>query len=117
MPLDRWTKSLDLLCFPDPYGVNYQNEDRIIRLSEFEFIKTRLLSKHSQFRRNLQYLFYLLNDNNMRQLNNDIYHKLNVFNPRDRYKAAQYLEKLSEEELEANLNTIFGRLRNTLHGS
>lgn len=71
------------------------------------------MSKHPQYRLNLQYLFYLLNNANIRQLSCGIYHKMNVTNPRLRYTAAEYLEAMSKELLESNLNTIFSTLRNT----
>ncbi|XP_066585898.1 uncharacterized protein [Prorops nasuta] len=114
-PLDSRSHDLDVKCFPDlyPYGINGQHENRSVRLTNFEFIKSRLMSKHPQFRLNIQYLFYLLHDNNMRQLNAGIFHKMNVTNPREKYTAATYLEKLNKEQLETNLNTIFARLRNT----
>jgi len=80
VPLDNRTKDLDIKCFPDlyPYGVNGQHEVRSVRITDFEYIKMRLMSQHSQFRLNIQYLFYLLHDNNMRQLNSGIFHKMNV---------------------------------------
>jgi len=67
VPLDNRTKDLDIKCFPDlyPYGVNGQHEDRNVRITNFKYIKMRLMSQHSQFRLNIQYLFYLLRDNNM----------------------------------------------------
>ena len=39
-------------CFPDlyHYGVNGQHEERLVRLTDHEFIKSKLMSKHSQFR-------------------------------------------------------------------
>jgi len=94
IPLDNRIKDLDVKCFPDlyPYGVNGQHEDRNVRITDFEYIKMRFMSQHSQFRLNIQYLFYLLHDNNMRQLNSGIFHKMNVTNPRERYTAAFYLE-------------------------
>lgn len=48
----------------------------------------------------------------MRQLSRGIYHKMNITNPRDRYMAGEYLEAMSKELLESNLNTIFSILRN-----
>ncbi|KYM96060.1 hypothetical protein ALC62_13287 [Cyphomyrmex costatus] len=94
-PLDNREKNLDLLCFPDlyPYGINGQHETRPVKLHEHEFIKCRLKSKHPQFRLNQQYLFYLLNNANNRQLSRAIYHKLNVTKLRDRYTAKEYLEE------------------------
>lgn len=116
--MDNREKYLDLLCFPDlyPFGVNEQHETRQVKFYDYEFVKCRFISKHPQYRLNQQYLFYLLNDANIRQLNRGIYHKLNVTNLRDRYTAAEYLKAMSEELLElleSNLNTIFSTLRNT----
>lgn len=114
LPLDNREKYLDLLCFPDlyPFGINGQHENRPTKLHDHEFIKCRLMSKHSQYRLNMQYLFYLLNDANMPQLGRGIYHKLNVTNSQDRYTAAEYLEAISKELLESSLATIFSTFRN-----
>jgi len=80
MPLDNREKNLDLMCFPDlyPFGMYGQHETRQVKLHDYEFIKCRLISKHPQYRLNRQYLFYLLNDANMRQLSRGIFHKLNI---------------------------------------
>ncbi|KAL6420061.1 hypothetical protein ACFW04_011918 [Cataglyphis niger] len=72
-----------------------------------------LKNRQQYYRLNQQYLFYLLNDANIRQLSRGIYHKMNVNNPRVPYTAAKYLEAMSKELLESNLNTIFATLRNT----
>jgi len=116
IPLDNREKNLDLMCFPDlyPFGLNGQCDiKRPVKLQEHEFIKCRLMSKHPQFRLNIQYLFYLLNNATIRQLSRGIYHKMNVTDPRLRYTAAEYLEAMSKDVLESNLNTIFSTLRNT----
>jgi len=115
LPLDNREKNLDLMCFPDiyPFGINGQRETRQVKLYDHEFIKCRLTSKHPQYRLNQQYLFYLLNDANIRQLSRGIYHKLNVIDSQVRYTAAEYLDAMSKELLESNLNTIFSTLRNT----
>ncbi|RLU21769.1 hypothetical protein DMN91_006145 [Ooceraea biroi] len=113
--LDNRNKDLDTKCFPDlyPYGVNGQHEDRCVRITDFEYIKLRLMSEHSEFRTNPQFLFYSLHDNNMRQLNAGIFHKLNVTDPHEKYTIATYLEQLSNQQLESNVSTIFSKLRNT----
>jgi len=115
LPLDNREKSLDLLCFPDLYSfdVNGQHETIQIKLHDHEFIKCRLTSKHPQYRLNQQYLFYLLNNANIRQLSRGIYHKINTTDLRDRYTASEYLEAMQKELLESNLSTIFSTLRNT----
>lgn len=57
-------EGLDMLCFPDvfPTGQNGQKITRETRLRDCDYIKRRLLSIHPRYRRNIQYLFYLLND-------------------------------------------------------
>jgi len=116
LSLDNREKNLDLMCFPDlfPFCSNGQcDESRPIKLQEHEYIKCRLTCKHSQFRLNQQYLFYLLNNANIRQLSHGIYYKMNITDPRIRYTAAEYLEAMSKEILESDLNTMFASLRNT----
>ena len=71
------------------------------------------MSKHSQFRLNQQYLFFLLNDANLRQINSGIFYKINCVNQRQKITAEQYFEMLNKDELEGDLTAIFGRLRNT----
>ncbi|XP_067204789.1 uncharacterized protein [Linepithema humile] len=115
IPMDNREKCLDLLCFPDlyPYGINGEHADREVKLHDHEFIKCRLMSKHPQYRLNQQYLFYLLNGTNIRQLKRGIYHKMYTTNQRARYTAKEYLEAMSKDLLESDLSTIFASLRNT----
>jgi len=98
----------------NPFGINGQHEIRQVKFYDYEFVKCRLTSKHPQYRLNQQYLFYLLNDANIRQLSRGIFHKMNVSNPRIRYTAAEYLDAMSKKLLESNLtmSTIFSTLRN-----
>lgn len=115
VPMNNRYKYLDVMCFPDlyPEGINGQREDRNFALPEYLFIRTRLMSKHSRFRLNLQYLFFLLNDANNRQLKSGIYYTMMVANARERYTAGKYLNELKDEQLESNLISIFAKLRNT----
>ena len=57
IPLGHPAEHLDVKCFPDlyPYAMNGQHEERLVRLTDQEFIKSKLMSKHSQFRLNMQY--------------------------------------------------------------
>ncbi|CAK1598254.1 unnamed protein product [Parnassius mnemosyne] len=114
-PLDNRVTTLDLQCFPDiyPYGINGQHEKRDVKLTDYEYIKARLKSADPRFRLNQQYLFFLLHNSNIRQLGQGIYHTLNVINPREQYTAERYLQNLKSGQLEANLSTIFARLRNS----
>ena len=60
------------------------------------------MSKHTRFRLNLQYLFFLLNGANYRQLKNAIYYTMMVANPRGKYNTGRYLNELKDEQLELN---------------
>lgn len=61
-PIDSRDKDLDVKCFPDLYveGKYGQFYVRQQKLTSSEYIKARLMSRHSQFRLNQQYLFFLL---------------------------------------------------------
>lgn len=95
-PIDNRNKDLDTLCFPDLFneGKYGQFYDRETKITSAEFIKSRSTSKDSRFRLKQQYLFYLLNDANLRQLNAGIFYKLNVTNLNQRLTAQQYLDKI-----------------------
>lgn len=97
-PLDNRDTDIDVKCFPDLFveGKCGQFCSRPVKLTSAEFIKCILISKDPRFRLNQQYLFYLLNDANLRQLSAGIFYKLNVTN----------------QNLEGDLQAIFSRLRN-----
>lgn len=69
-PLNERSKNLDVLCFPDlyPYGTNGLYEDGETPIQFTEFIKAKLMSRHPQFRRQMQYIFHLLYLYNLRQI-------------------------------------------------
>ncbi|XP_031785938.1 uncharacterized protein LOC116417348 [Nasonia vitripennis] len=113
--LDNRGKDLDLKCFPDlyPYGKYGQHAERKPNLRDFDYIKSRLASKHSQFRLNIQYLFFSLYNNTLRQINAGIFQMLNIINPRYKYTVKEFLQMLNENKLDGNLDTIFSRLPGT----
>ncbi|KAF0703357.1 ATP-dependent DNA helicase [Aphis craccivora] len=106
---------LDLKFFPHlfPYAKNGQYSERKIKLTSSEFVKSQLMSMNSSFRKDSQYLFFLLHESNLRALKAGIYHKLNTINMRTKLTASKCLELLNNNELEGNLTTIFAKLRNT----
>ena len=75
IPLNNSTKYLDALCFPllFPTGKNCQHDYRPVPIRDSDFIKTKLLSANPRYRLNKQYLFHLLHDCNLRQLNQGIF--------------------------------------------
>ncbi len=62
-PLDNNRQQhLDVMCFPVlfPTGKFGEFHSRDVKLSHSEYIKSRLLNKDSRFRKDAQYVLYLL---------------------------------------------------------
>ena len=61
-PISYKTKNVDMLGFPGifSYGIGGQNSSREVNLQPKMYEKTRLMSGNNAVRRNMQYLFYLL---------------------------------------------------------
>ncbi|XP_018375726.1 PREDICTED: LOW QUALITY PROTEIN: ATP-dependent DNA helicase pif1-like [Trachymyrmex cornetzi] len=94
----------------DQYTIYPMNAKRIGNESALKLYK---MLKIEDIQNELQYLFFLLNDANYRQLNNGMYYTMMVANPRERYTAGRYLNELKDNQLESNLMSIFAKLRNT----
>ncbi|KAL7307795.1 hypothetical protein TKK_0000117 [Trichogramma kaykai] len=114
-PIDYRSNDLDLKCFPDlyPNGIHGQYEFRNTKLNDFYYIKTRLTPKDPRFRTNKQFSFYCLHNNNMRQLNKGIFHKLNITNPKFKYTAGNLLANINNTDFNNDIISIFARLRGT----
>ncbi|KAG8197600.1 hypothetical protein JTE90_021330 [Oedothorax gibbosus] len=78
--IDNRDLELETKCFPDlfPTGYNGMNQERSSKLIVFEYTKLRVMSFVSRFRLTVQYLFYLLNLSNIRQLASGIFQKMNT---------------------------------------
>ena len=76
-PLDNRQRHLDVMCFPVlfPTGEFGEYHPRA-KLSNSEYIKSRLLNKDSRFRKNPQYVFYLLWQKEMWELSAGVYNLL-----------------------------------------
>ena len=61
-PLDSRQQHLDVMCFPVlfPNGKFGKYDKREQEICHSEYIKSRLLNKDSRFRKDPQYVFYLL---------------------------------------------------------
>ena len=77
-PLDNRQKHLDVLCFPVlfPTGTFGEHHPREVKILPSEYAKSRLLNKDSRFRKNPQYVFYLLWQKEMRELSAGVYNML-----------------------------------------
>ena len=73
-PLDNRLKYLDVMCFPVlfPNGQFGQYHPRTVQISHTEYVKSRLLNKDSRFRKDPQYVFYLLFQKQMRELSSGV---------------------------------------------
>lgn len=74
----------------------------------YEYAKSRLLNKDSRFRRDPQYVFFLLWQKELRQLSAGVY---NLMKRTEQQKVSVqlFLDKVakSDESVEANVSTIF----------
>ncbi|MDD9818968.1 MAG: hypothetical protein OXU61_12675, partial [Gammaproteobacteria bacterium] len=114
-PLDNRQQHLDVMCFPVlfPTGEFGEYHPRA-KLSNSEYIKSRLLNKDSRFRKNPQYVFYLLWQKEMRELSAGVYNLLKSTR-RQHMSVRSLLDKVetSDEHLEANLCTMLQSVRGT----
>jgi len=73
-------KQMDVLCFPTlfPSGRFGEAHKRSVPISPSEYAKSRLLNRDSRFRKDYQYVFFLLWQKEMRELSAGIFHMLHV---------------------------------------
>ena len=114
-PLDNRQRHLDVMCFPVlfPTGEFGEYHPRA-KLSHSEYIKSRLLNKDSRFRKDPQYVFYLLWQKEMRELSAGVYNLLKSTR-RQHMSVRSLLDRVetSDEHLEANLCTMLQSVRGT----
>ena len=78
-PIQSEDPKLDMYCFPDlfPYGIGGRREEREEQAQPLRYEKTRLMSSNLQFRRNLSYLFFLLQEHEKRKINQGMFASVN----------------------------------------
>ena len=74
-PIDNRQAHLDVACFPTlfPSGRFGEFHARALKLSLAEYVKSRLLNKDCRFRKDAQYIFFLLWQHEIKQLSAGIY--------------------------------------------
>ncbi|CAI8017852.1 hypothetical protein GBAR_LOCUS10771, partial [Geodia barretti] len=84
------------------------------KISPSEYVKSRLLNKDSRFRKDAQYVFYLLWRKEMRQLASGVYNLLKSTR-RQTMSVSLLLEQVNtaDEQLEARLCTMLQSVRGT----
>ena len=115
-PIDNRQQHLDIMCFPVlfPTGRFGKFHPRQEKLSHCEYIKSRLLNKDSRFRKDAQYVFYLLWQKEMRELSAGVYNLLKT-SRRQSMSVGKLLDSIgaSDEHLEANLCTMLQSVHGT----
>ena len=115
-PLDSRQLHLDLMYFPAifPTGTFGEKHAREVKITHSEYVKSRLLNKDARFRKDTQYVFYLLCQKELRELSAGIYNMLK--NTRRRSTSASTLlgqVARSDEKLEGILCTMLQSVRGT----
>ena len=115
--IDSRQQHLDVMCFPVlfPNGNFGEHYPRKVKITSSEFMKSRLLNKDSRFRKDPQYVFYLLWQTELRQLSAGIYNLMRSGKHKHGLTVNQFLNGISSscENVEANLSTIFMSVRGT----
>ena len=112
-PIDNRQQHLDALCFPalfptGKFGEFHPRE----QISHSEYIKSRLLNKDSRFRKDPQYVFYLLWQKELCELASGVYNLLKCTRGQP-MSVSSLLSRVqvSNEHLEANLSTMLQSVR------
>lgn len=114
-PIDNRADDLDTRCFPDLFcnGDNGMHAERGQPLTFGEFVKCKVMSVYSQFRLNIQYLFFLLSLASNNQIRSGIYTTMNTAANVKNMTVQLLKSKLDNKEFDANASNIFSRLRNS----
>jgi ATP-dependent DNA helicase PIF1 len=115
-PITNKQQHLDVMCFPVlfPTGKFGEFHPRKEKISPSEYVKSRVLNKDSRFRKDAQYVFYLLWQKEMRQLASGVYNLLKSTR-RQAMSVSILLEQVNtaDEQLEARLCTMLQSVRGT----
>ena len=97
-----------------PTGKFGEFHPRQEKLSHSEYIKSRLLNKDARFRKDAQYVFYLLWQKEMRELSAGVYNLLNSTRSQA-MSVSKLLDSIdsSDKCLEANLCTMLQSVHGT----
>ena len=116
-PINNRQQYLDVMCFPIlyPTGKFGKYHPREVKISHSEFDKSRLLNKDSRFRKDPQYVFYLLWQKEMRELSAGVYNMLKQSRRNQHMTVGTLLSNVqaNDEHLEANLCTMLQSVRGT----
>ena len=114
--LDNRENYLDVMCFPVLFrtGQFGERHPHQVKLRHSEYVKSRLLNKDARFRKDPQYVFFLLWQKEMREISSGVYNLLKSTR-RQRMSVSALLHSVDarDERLEANLSTMLQSVRGT----
>ena len=112
--LSNKLKHLDVLCLPTlfPSGNFGESHHRSVPISASEFAKSRLLNKDYRFRKDCQYVFFLLWRKEMRELAAGVYNLMKGTR-QHAMPVGKFMDRVSnsDQDVEANLSTVFQSVR------
>ena len=112
--LSNKLKYLDVVCFPTlfPSGKFGESHSCTVAITASEYAKSHLLNKDSRFRKNDQYVFFLLWQREMREISAGIYNMLKSTG-QQAMPMGEFVDRVSscDQEVEGNLCTIFQSMR------
>ena len=115
-PLNSTDQNIDILCFPDifPYGRSNMYANRPYSISPAMFARIQLMNENPNERRNIQYIFSLLNNKDIRAAESGIYATLNATYAND-MNSQNFQKKLDEldNDTEINLRTVMTAVSNS----
>ena len=108
--LSNKLKHLDVLCFPTLFlsGKFGESHSRTVAITASGYAKSRLLNMDSRFRKNDQYVFFLLWQREMREISAGIYNMLKSTR-QQAMPVGEFVDRVlsCDQEVEGNLCTIF----------
>ncbi len=110
--LNNRQQHLDVMCFLVLFPTRKFGEfhPRDMKLSHSEYIKSRLLNKDSHFRKDAQYVFYLLWQKEMGELSAGVY---NTLKSTSQHSTLLNKADASDEYLETNLCSMLQSVHGT----
>ena len=103
------------MCFPTlfPTGNFGADQSRAVKLTNAEYIKSRLLNVDCRYRKNPAYVFFLLWEKELRELKSGIYNTLRTSSQNMSAQSMLNMLNNADRELEATLCTVLQSVRGT----
>ena len=115
-PFSYKVLNIDMMAFPNIFSKGKGGQDcKRVYLTHKMYEKTRLLSGNGAVRRNMQYLFYLLQVSEKRLINQGVYNTIKNVKFLGQKNVGQLLKMMKEgnNDIERNLNRVVSKIPNS----